>query len=131
MYLTRRFVLPLMMSLLLVAPLAAKTVNYSPEKRAGLLSSSKPVLLDFYTDWCSTCRTQQRAISKLLKQEGDFADVIWVKINWDQYRNSKLSKDLKIPRRSVLVMLKNGKETGRVVAQTSSRTIEKLIRSGL
>jgi thiol:disulfide interchange protein len=96
-----------------------------------LTKTGKPVLLDFYTTWCITCRAQQRVISKLLSNESEFSDVIWVKIDWDQYSGSDLSKKLRIPRRSVLVMLKNGKETSRLVAQTDTKSIRKLIQSGL
>ena len=109
----------------------AETVNYSPGMLPKLTKTGKPVLLDFYTTWCITCRAQQRVISKLLSNESEFSDVIWVKIDWDQYSGSDLSKKLRIPRRSVLVMLKNGKETSRLVAQTDTKAIRKLIQSGL
>ncbi|CAN0598520.1 unnamed protein product, partial [Ectocarpus sp. 12 AP-2014] len=51
--------------------------------------------------------------------------------DWDQHSNSKLAKDLNIPRRSTLVALKGDKELGRIVAGTKSADIQALMDTAL
>lgn len=47
-----------------------------------------------------------------------------MKVDWDVHRRSPVVSELKIPRRSTLVMFKGGVEVSRVVAQTTTTAIE-------
>lgn len=47
-----------------------------------------------------------------------------MRVDWDMHRDDAIVSDLKIPRRSTLVMFSKGEEVGRVVAQTSASAIE-------
>lgn len=49
-----------------------------------LLDQEKPVLLDFYADWCGPCQTLLPIVENLAEQHKDQIDV--VKINVDQAR---------------------------------------------
>jgi len=104
----------------------AKTVAYSPEKLQALRQAGKPVLLDFYASWCTTCRAQERVVNALIGG-GGYGDLTVVKVDWDTYRSSELVRDLNIPRRSTLVLIKGNQELGRVVAQTSEASIKALL----
>ena len=59
------------------------------------------------------------------------ANIVFINVDWDDYGKSDLVKSLSIPRRSTLVVLKGDQEIGRVVAQTSSKTIKKLMDAAL
>lgn len=109
----------------------ARTTSYSAAKFERLKASGKPFMLDFFAVWCSTCRAQERAISGLKRTNKQLAGITVMKVNWDTHRNAEITKSLRIPRRSTLVMFKNGREVGRVVAQTSPKTIENLMKRGL
>ena len=54
-----------------------------------------------------------------------------LEMDWDKYRGSRIGKQLKIPRRSTLVMYSKGKEVGRIIAGTSPDSIKNLIDKGL
>ena len=52
-----------------------------------------------------------------------------MRVDWDQFRDDPIVDELKIRRRSTLVMFNEGKEVGRVVAQTSAAAIEALFKA--
>lgn len=105
---------------------------YKPGLVKNQLAAGKTVFLDFYTDWCSTCRSQERTINALKAANPDYeANISFVAVDWDQYSRSKLAKQLKIPRRSTLVVLKGKKEIGRIVAGTGKVDIKALMDAAL
>lgn len=54
-----------------------------------------------------------------------------MRVDWDLHGRSELVSELGIRRRSTLVMFKEGKEIGRVIAQTSADAIEPLFIDAL
>ncbi len=96
------------------------------------LAAGKTVFLDFYTDWCTTCKAQAAKIRTLKKENPDYEKhITFIKVDWDQHSNSKLARDLNIPRRSTLVVLKGDQELGRIVAGTSTKAIKALMDTAL
>ncbi len=111
---------------------ARMAVNYTPGLVDKMLAEGKTVFVDFGTDWCSTCAAQERVIDALRKDNPEYdANIVFVYVNWDEYSRDKLSKRLKIPRRSVLVALKGDAEIGRVVLGTSKKEIKALMDASL
>ena len=112
--------------------LAAGGTKATPEEVVQALADGKTVFVDFYTDWCTTCAAQTRAINALRKENPAYEEAItFLAVDWDQHANSDLAKALKIPRRSTLVVLKGGAEFGRIVAGTSKDQIRELMDAGL
>lgn len=96
------------------------------------LAEGKTVFLDFYTDWCSTCAAQGRTIDALIKANPKYEEnITFVKVDWDKFSRSRLSKNLGIPRRSTLVVLRGDEELGRIVAGTSKKDIKALLDTAL
>lgn len=96
------------------------------------LAAGKTVFIDFYTDWCTTCRSQGRTIAKLLADNPAYEqNITFVKVDWDQHASSRLSARLNIPRRSTLVALKGDQEIGRIVAGTRKADIKALLDAAL
>ena len=68
-----------------------------------VLKSDKPVLLDFYADWCGPCRM----VGPIVEQIADERDDIVVgKINVDE--NPELASQFGVMSIPTLVVLKNG-----------------------
>ena len=119
-------------ALVLPSTLGAKPLDYRPGMVRERLAAGDTVFVDFTASWCSTCRTQGRRIEALKKANPAYEQsVTFVDVDWDAYGNSELSKSLKIPRRSTLVVLKGDEELGRLVAQTSESAIKQLMDTAL
>ena len=112
--------------------LAANGKAYKTGLVEAELAAGKTVFIDFYTDWCSTCRAQGTKIRKLMAQNPAYeANVSFIKVDWDQHSGSTLARRLNIPRRSTLVVLKGDQELGRIVASTSTDKIRALMDTAL
>lgn len=126
----------LLVAMALALPMAgaAKAIDvttYSPEKLAEAAASGEPYLLDFFAAWCTTCAAQEVAIEQLQAQHKDLQEIQIIRVDWDQYARSDFVRDMAIPRRSTLVLMKGSREIGRLVAETRPARIEELLRSGL
>ena len=60
-----------------------------------------------------------------------YCGVTVMRVDWDEHRGGELVRSLRIPRRSTLVMFRDGVEVGRVVAQTEAAAIEPLFKAVL
>jgi len=67
-------------------------------------NSDKPVLLDFYADWCGPCRMLAPMIDEIARER---EDVIVAKINVDE--EQELASEFGIFSIPSLVVMKNGK----------------------
>ena len=75
--------------------------NYEEE----VLKSDKPVLIDFYADWCGPCRMMSPIIDEIAEE---MADKIKVgKINVDE--NQDLAMEYEVMSIPTIMIIKNGK----------------------
>ena len=115
----------------LALPLAAHaTPNapYTPDLLKSELAAGKTVFLDFFAPWCSTCVAQRRIIDGLKAENPAYeANISFLVVEWDSNLDGDLVKQLKIPRRSTLVVLRGDKELGRIVAGTAKADIKALL----
>lgn len=87
------------------------------------LEADKPVLVDFYADWCGPCKMMSPIIEELAKDyEGE---IIIGKLNTDENPNTTAQyKVMSIP---TMILFKDGKEVDKVVGAVSKDTlVEKL-----
>jgi thiol-disulfide isomerase/thioredoxin len=111
---------------------AADTLEYAPGVAEAAMDEGKIVLLDFSATWCSTCATQARVIDALRAENPAYDSAItFINVDWDAYGDGELSRGLKIPRRSTLVLLKGRTELGRIVAGTGKDEIRALLEQGV
>lgn len=75
-----------------------------------VINSSKPVLLDFYADWCGPCRMVGPIVSEIAVER---SDVKVGKINVDE--QPELAAQFQVMSIPMLVVIKNGKLANRVV----------------
>ena len=89
-----------------------------------LIQSGKPVLVDFYADWCGPCQTMKPILEDLKKRVGDSATIIKIDVD----RNQQASKDYEIFSIPTLLLFKNGKEIWRKAGIVQSRELEQIIK---
>ncbi len=97
---------------------------------SDVLKSDKPVLVDFWAQWCAPCRMLAPTVEAVAQSFEGRASV--VKLNVDD--NPAVSQRYGIKGIPTLILFKNGKEEERVVGATSkeaiSRMIDKHVQSG-
>lgn len=119
-------------ALLPLALQAAEPLLYTPGSAEAAMDEGKIVLLDFWASWCSTCAAQERVLAALKAENPAYEQkIVFYKVDWDLYAKDTLAKDLRIPRRSTLVLLKGRDELGRIVAGTSKADIQALLDRAL
>ena len=90
---------------------------------ADVLGSEKPVLVDFWAEWCAPCRMLAPTVDAVAQHYGDNASV--VKLNVDDNPSTAQRYGIKgIP---TLILFREGKEVERVVGATSKESITKMI----
>lgn len=110
----------------------AAPIDYTPGLVGTHLAKGETVFLDFKASWCSTCAAQERVLNALKAENPAYeARITFINVDWDSYANDALTKSLRIPRRSTLVVLKGEQELGRIVAQTSRAAIKELMDTAL
>ncbi|WP_413719503.1 thioredoxin family protein [Silicimonas sp. MF1-12-2] len=128
----RTFVASTLAAAMAAPAFAANGQSYRQGLVEEELAAGRTVFLDFYTDWCTTCRAQGKAIRDLMDENPAYeANVSFIKIDWDQHAQSSIATRLNIPRRSTLVVLKGDKELGRIVAGTRKADIKALMDTAL
>jgi len=88
-----------------------------------VLSSTRPVLVDFWAEWCAPCRMLAPTVAAVAEHYGESAMV--VKLNVDDNPSTAQRYGIKgIP---TLILFREGKEVERVVGATSKESISKMI----
>ena len=88
-----------------------------------VLKSDKPVLVDFYADWCGPCKMMAPLISELAKEYGDEIKIGKINVDENQIYSTKY-KVMTIPN---LIFFKDGEKVDQVVGVVTKRQlVEKL-----
>lgn len=133
----RRDFIALTAAVSLAAPLPAlaemtKDVAYTPEALQTALANGQTVFLDFKASWCTTCAAQGRVINALRQENPAYdAGITFMPADWDQWKGSQIVRDLNVPRRSTLIVLRGDKELGRIIAGTARSDIKALLDRAL
>ena len=98
-------------------------IKISKENFASeVLNSNKPVLLDFYADWCGPCRMVGPIVSEIANER---SDVKVGKINVDE--QPELATQFQVMSIPMLAVIKNGKLENQVVGYRSKEQIEAML----
>lgn len=98
-------------------------IKISKENFASeVLNSNKPVLLDFYADWCGPCRMIGPIVSEIANER---SDVKVGKINVDE--QPELAAQFQVMSIPLLAVIKNGKLENQVVGYRSKEQIEAML----
>ena len=122
--------------LLLAIPISGKAdiswTIYKPGLVKAAVEKGETVVLGYLSSWWGTCARQKSVLKKLRASYPEYdKSITFVLIDWDTFNTHAVTTSRKIPRRSTMVLIKGGKEIGRLVAQTSEQKIKALLDNGL
>lgn len=86
-----------------------------------VLASDKPVLVDFWADWCGPCKQMAPVLDKLAEEYGDKIEV--VKINTDQ--NPETPRAYNVMSLPTMNVYKDGEVVKQLIGAKPKRVLEK------
>ena len=94
------------------------------EKFNELIQSPKPVLVDFYAEWCGPCQIMKPRILDVMERMGDEIQVIQIDVD----KEKELATSFRISSVPTLIIFKNGKQQWRQSGLISAHALMQLLK---
>ena len=88
---------------------------------------AKPILMDFYADWCGPCKMQGPIVEALAEELKDLVE--FKKINVDKEGDLAIEKSIMVV--PTLILEKDGVELNKWMGVTSKEELTKAIKEAL
>ena len=90
---------------------------------SDLTDTDKPVLVDFYADWCAPCRAMKPVLEDLKAQLGDQVSIFKIDVD----KNQLIAERFSVRSIPTLILFKDSKPVWRKSGMASSAELEKVI----
>jgi thioredoxin 1 len=100
-----------------------KVLHVQPADWQGLETSTKPVFLDFWADWCGPCKMLGPTFERLADKFG--AQVTFAKVNVDE--NPDIANKFAIRSIPTLVLLQDGNVVEKIVGLRSEQELTQVL----
>lgn len=114
----------LIFSLMFFGRMASADVFYTKEAFENAQKRNEKIILDFFADWCPTCKVQARSLKKL-EDQGQLKGVTLFKVNFD--KETELKQALKVSAQSTLVAFYGTVETSRATGITDEKSLREFL----
>jgi thioredoxin 1 len=89
-----------------------------------ILDDEKPVLVDFFAEWCGPCKVMAPELKKLVERQGDQLRVIKVDVD----KNPQAAAHYGIQGVPTLILFKKGRQLWRQSGAMTAAQLEQVVR---
>ena len=102
-------------------------IIHQNEFEEKVLKADKPVLVDFYADWCGPCKMMIPVLDQLSGEKADQIEIY--KINVDE--NPDVAKQYRVMSIPNMILFKDGEATLNIVGAMSKNDLWKKVEGAL